>query len=211
PTLAEPYLYADTFLTLQPEPPRPEDYDKAREILLRGTRALPYHQELWFVAGQFIAYVAPPHLEDADAKQRWRVEGAKLLARACELASSNDRIPRHCIVAASILNQAGEREALIRMLERTIAVVDDEEVQTLARAARDKWAAERDTAIVRDAIDDAWRRQLPFVPLDRFNLLGPEVPTLGCAGRPSQLDYEAGRCASAIVDWLEHRRPSPSP
>src|SRR5690606_26558499 len=39
PLFEEPYLFTDTLLTLQPEPPRQEDYWRARELLLRGTEA----------------------------------------------------------------------------------------------------------------------------------------------------------------------------
>ena len=49
------------------------------------------------------------------------------LARACELASNNVNIPYGCIAVAAQLNKEGQREALILMLSRTLAVNDDPE------------------------------------------------------------------------------------
>ncbi len=205
PTFAQPYLFADTLLTLQPTPPRREDYERAREVLLRGTRALPYHQELWFVAGQFIGYIAPPHLGDPQLAEQWRTEGAKLLARACELATNNLRIPRHCIVAASLLNSAGEREALIQMLSRTLAVQDDPEVTELALGALRKWTGQQyveDRQQRLRAIDELWQRNLPHVAKDQFLLLGPVVDVLECVGREDELDGEQDdRCVLSLSAW----------
>ena len=47
PKFRTPYRIADTLLTLQPVAPRQRDYDKAREVLERGLRALPHDTELW--------------------------------------------------------------------------------------------------------------------------------------------------------------------
>ena len=85
PTFVEPYRFADTLLVISPRPPRLEDYVKATEILERGVKNLPYDTELWLVAGQYMAYVARPHLPDEAMKARWGKRGAELLARANEV------------------------------------------------------------------------------------------------------------------------------
>ncbi len=199
PQFVQPYLYADALLTLQPVPPNQQDYADARELLLQGTRALPYEQRVWFVAGQFIGYVAPPHLQDREEKERWKLEGAQLLAKACELASESLTIPRHCIVAATRLNQAGQREALIQMLTRTLAVNDDEQVRELALGALRQWVgeAERERHVERtQSLTRLWHDDLPFISKDRLLLLGPTPTTaLQCLGRGSPGD-EADSAAS---------------
>jgi hypothetical protein len=203
PTFPQPYLYADTLLTIQPKQSTEVHYDRARELLLKGTEALPYNQQVWFVAGQFIAYVAPPHLKDPDKKERWRLEGAKLLARACELATDNQRLPHHCIVAASLLNKAGRLEAMIEMLTRTMAVNDDPEIQKLAQAQLaqlgDRQLAE-ERARRQAAWWELWRDDLSYVRKDQFLILGPELDVFRCAG--SALHTHEG-CDTSWLRWSE--------
>ncbi len=204
PLFPEPYLYADTLLTVQPVEARPQDWDKAREIQLRGTEALPYHQQMWFVAGQFIGYIAPPNLQDPEKAKRWRLEGAKILARACELASDNDNIPYHCITAATLLNKAGEREALIQWLTRMVAVTDDEEIRERALATLGRWGDEKTEAEQQrrvEAFTKAWSQGLRFVPKHRMLLLGPPVDPFACSGQTQQYSSQSPDVASCDYSW----------
>jgi tetratricopeptide (TPR) repeat protein len=75
PKFESPYRFADTLLTLQPvgSPPL-ENYEKAREILLRGMRELPYSAELHSSGGQFLAYLGPNNLKDDKQKAQCRCE-----------------------------------------------------------------------------------------------------------------------------------------
>lgn len=203
PKFAEPYLYADTFITVQPVPARFEDYEAARQVLLKGTRELPFNQQVWFVAGQFIAYIAPPNFNDEKLKQSWRLEGAKLLARACELATDNLNIPYQCLAAASLLNKAGEREALIQMLTRTLAVSDDEELQQQVLAVLGEWVGEQNRDREQQklqAFQSAWAKDLRFVPKERLLLLGPGFDATSCAGREPQV-VPSKECATSWRDW----------
>lgn len=215
PEFRQPYLFADTLLTVQPVTPRREDYHKARELLRRGTENLPYDQEVWFVAGQFLAYIAPPWLEDREEKQEFRLEGARLLARACELATGNPNIPRHCLTAANLLHKAGEREAMMQMLSRTLAVVDDETVQEQALAALQKWGTEQELELIearRRAFEALWRADLPFVPKDRLLLLGPPLDELRCVGESTVLfDWLSApeACATSWREWSMIRERQP--
>lgn len=184
PKFAQPYIYADTLLTLQPETPRQADYRKARDLMLKGTRELPYNQRLWFTAGQFLAYLAPPNLEDPKEQAQFKEEGARLLAHACELVTDNENIPYHCLTAAGMLNEAGEREALIQMLTRTLAVNDDEEIQKRASAALAKWVGQKEHDAYRrkaDAFNDAWR-ELGHVSKEKLLLMGPPIDIDECVG-----------------------------
>jgi hypothetical protein len=111
PTFHTPYMFADTLIVMQAVPARLEDYVKARELLERGMRAFPYDAVLWVNAGQYMAYLAAPYIEDKKLKEQWKLDGARVLARACEFVSTNENIPYHCITAASLFSKAGEREA----------------------------------------------------------------------------------------------------
>jgi hypothetical protein len=210
PTFAQPYLFADTLLTMQPEAPRTEDYYKARELLVRGTEALPYHQELWLVAGQFIAYVAPSRLPEA-VREEWKLEGARLLSRACELATKNRNIPYHCISAVGLLNRAGQREALIQMLSRTLAVNDDEEIQQLALASLGTWVGEREREQYErrlGAFTARWQADLPFVSKEQMLVLGPSIDPYRCSGNAPVL-FASGpasavtECVTSWASWAQ--------
>lgn len=175
PTFVQTYLYADTLITLQPEPPRAEDYDEARELLLKGTRELPTDQRVWLTAGQFIGYLAPPRFEDAAKRARWQLEGARLLSQACELATDNRNVPFHCLAAATTLNRVGHREALIQMLSRTLAVNEDPEVRQDALNTLRAWAGEQEqerAALMVASFEKVWRRRFGFVGIDAALIWG---------------------------------------
>jgi len=199
PTFAQTYLYADTLITLQPEPPRDRDYEQARELLLKGTRELPTDQRVWLTAGQFIGYLAPPRFEDAAKRQQWQLEGARLLSQACELATDNRNIPFHCLAAATTLNRAGHREALIQMLSRTLAVNEDPEVRRDALSTLREWAGEheQEQASLRIAtFERVWQRRFGFAGLDAALVWGVPWST-GCLKGEST----GARCATSWSDF----------
>ncbi|HEX2731724.1 MAG TPA: hypothetical protein VHM70_08970 [Polyangiaceae bacterium] len=215
PQFATPYLYADTLLTLQAAPSEERDYDAARELLLLGTQALPYNQELWLVAGQFIAYVAPPRLAAPAKQEAWKLEGAKILGRACELATANRNIPYHCVAAANLLNRAGQREALIQMLTRTLAVNDDEEIQKLALATLGTWVGERERDQYQAraaALRERWQQDLPWISKEELLLLGPKADAERCVGsRSGALIQPGDPCLTTWSDWSESYRAAVKP
>jgi tetratricopeptide (TPR) repeat protein len=197
PTFLEPYLYGDTLITLQPEPPREQDYDRARALQERGTRNLPYEQRVWFIAGQFVGYLAPPRFSDQKKKEEWRLAGARMLARACELASQDAAIPYHCLAAATVLNRAGQREALIEMLQRTLAVNDDPEVREQAMRTLATWGGEQEgerAQLQASRFEHLWRSELGFASKGLTLLVGPSVDAARCAGRYSLAGAGARGC-----------------
>lgn len=199
PTFAQTYLYADTLLTLQPVPARDEDYDAARALLLKGTRELPTDQRVWLTAGQFIGYLAPPRFTDADKRKEWQLEGARLLSHACELASESRSVPFHCLAAATTLNKAGRREALIQMLSRTLAVNDDPEVRENALNTLRAWVGEQEqeqAALALANVERAWRARFGFASLDAALVWGaPWSDKCLTAGG------QAPRCATSWADF----------
>ena len=203
PRFRAPYRYADTILTLGSVRPREGDWHRARRILERGMREHPYDAELWNQAGQFMAYLAPGSLPDEATKQEWRIEGARRMARACELVGNNENLPFHCVTAATILSKAGERDATIQFLERVLTVVDNEEVRGLAlsylqktagESARDhvQWRAER--------FLEVWRTDLPYVTKEALLIAGPPLDVARCAGLGRA---RATNCARTWRTWGE--------
>jgi tetratricopeptide (TPR) repeat protein len=210
PRFREPYRFADTLLVLAPEPPRLEHYQKAREVLLRGLQSLPYDTELWLTAGQYLVYLGAPNLPDPEMSKAWRLEGAKILARACELASNNGNVPYHCIAAASLLDSAGEREAAIKSLQRLLAVTDDPEIERMAAGYLGKKLGDRDKERQerrRASFRDTWKADLPFVPKNRMLALGPKTDVARCAG-PGHASELA--CATTWLDWARLSEPATS-
>jgi hypothetical protein len=186
PKYLTPYLFADTLLVLQPQAPPLEHYHVAREILLRGTREHPFDTYLWMSAGQYLAYLAPPHLRNEEERRRWRQEGARLLMRACELQSTDEAVPHNCLAAAGILNRSGQHEANIRFLQRFLAVNDDPEARGQALAYLRHAVKERGRELVElnsRRFREAWRSDLGFAKQDLALVVGPGFDPIKCAVR----------------------------
>lgn len=206
PKFATPYHFADTLITLQAGKPTLQDYRDAREILERGMRELPYDTELWLTSGEYLAYLAAPHVGDlagAEEEKAWRLEGARRLAHTCEIIGTNDAVPQHCVVAASLFSHSGEHEALMKFVERVLAVSDDPSVHEQALAALARSASAGDVEKMRqhrDRLDAVKKNDLPFVGKDRFLLVGPRFVGYACLGAAR----ERAACATSLRDW--HQR-----
>ncbi len=108
PKFRSPYYYADTLITMQSKASARADYVAARRLLERGLKERPFDTELWLVAGQFMAYIAPPYLGDPKLAEEWRLAGAKVL-RAPASSSATTRTfpitaspPLHCSTRPAI-------------------------------------------------------------------------------------------------------------
>jgi hypothetical protein len=193
---------------LQPVGPPPEEnYEKAREIVLRGMKELPNSPELWSAAGQFLAYIGPGVIKDEQRKQQWRLEGAQAMAHACEISNTASNIPYHCIVAAGILNKAGNRDAQVQMLSRVLAVNDDPYIQDLARKqlAQLKGEMLSDFAPRRNEyFSKAWKSDLSFVSKDTLLVLGPKFDTAACSGLVAA---QRNECIFTWRDWFARNLP----
>ncbi len=210
PTFRETYYFGDTLITMQPVKPRHEDYVRARQLLERGLAARPSDTELWLSTGQFIAYVAAPWLDDPKEQAAWRLAGAKILARACELVGSNEDLPYQCIGAAGILDKAGERDAQIQFLERVLATSDNEALreQVLAFLERALGDQSRERLRAReDRLRNAWRLDLPFVDLTKELIVGTPLDSAACAG----LLEPTIECATTWADWRARDRSDERP
>ena len=184
---------------MRPSPPTLEDYLGARRIQERGLEHLPYFTEIWSVAGQFAAYLAPSYLPK-EYRAEFKAAGARYLARACELASNNENIPYHCIAAARLLDKAGEREAMMRMLSSTLAVNDDPDIRRRALAYLEHAAGDRARERFsrrNDARAAVWKSTLPQASRNLLSLLGPGPEVWRCAG------VEAARSPGCYTSWRD--------
>jgi hypothetical protein len=179
PKFRDPYRYSDALITLQTVPVPEEAFRQARNILLRGTRELPFDQQLWSAAGQFLAYLAPARLSNRAEQAEFRQEGARLMARACELIGSNENIPYHCITATKFFTDAGNRAASIALFQRLLVVSDDPEIRAMANANLVAMGEQAHAS----RFEKAWREDLPFVPHNTMATLGPRFDPAECAGK----------------------------
>jgi hypothetical protein len=194
PKFRDPYRYADAIITLQTVAVPEQAFRQARAILRRGTRELPYDQQLWAAAGQFLAYLAPAQLHDPAEQAEFRQEGARLMARACELIGSNENIPYNCITATKIFTDAGNRQASTALLQKLLVVSDDPEIRQMANA---KLAAMGEQAHAL-RFEKAWREDLAFVSHSFMATLGPRFDPAACAGKLANAHDEA--CTTSFRD-----------
>lgn len=207
PKFRDPYRYADTLLTLQPEAPPQAFYRKARQILERGVKNLPNDQELWATAGQFLAYLAPAQLSDPQEKQEYKRTGARFLMRACDLIGSNDNIPYHCITAANLLNADGNRAAAEQFLGRFLSVTDDPAVQKIALDYMQRIMGDSARTVVmsrQTRFQNAWQADLALSPRQEIAALGPRFATAACAGT------QAAGSPACVTSWREWAALEPS-
>lgn len=204
PQFLQPYLFAETLLTLQTTPASAEKYRQTFALHDRGMQALPYVTEMWFTAGQFAAYMAKGGLPKREHTAA-RLRGARLLARACELANNDENIPFHCLNAAKMLNRAGHQEAVIRMLTRTLAVNDDPEIRMRALniLRRTMGERERDRQERRiKELEKEWKKSTGFTSRTMISLLGPSPDAWRCVGPAASRTVD---CVSSWRAWSGFR------
>ncbi len=185
PLFRAPYHYADTFLTLQPVPAPPENYRRARDFFERALEHVPDDAQLWLVAGQFTAYLAPPHLPEGEDVAEWKLAGARMLARACDLLGGHENLPYHCSTAATLFSDAGHREATIRSLQQVIAAADNEEVRRRAMGYLRKVVDEQEATRLQDRVrllERATRGDQPVASRTQIQILGPDFEPMTCLG-----------------------------
>lgn len=215
PTFRDPYRLADALITFNASTTPVEEVRKARAIMERGVQNRPLDAELWLGLGEFTAFIAPSsYLVDPAEKEQWRVDGARMLARAADLSGGDAYIAWQAIGGARLLGAAGARDAEIRFLQRTLIVTDDEELKELARTKLGSLLGKkREDDLVKEAqarldrfgrlekgIWDLRHEDVPFVTRLRYMVLGPPRDPAYCAG-PRHAAEAA--CASSFRDWEE--------
>lgn len=202
PEFREPYLWSDALVNLQVTATTREDILRTREILERGTRNRPLDPEVWRTAGQFVAFTGPGTLiKDPQEREAWRHDGAKMLAKAAEIGGDMGQAGWSALASVSILSRQGERDAAIRLLQRTLAVTEDEELrQQLELQLRSRIGEKKADAYQKRQIEllELSRKDLPFVGKTALHVLGPPFDTAYCAGGTSYADK---RCALTWKAW----------
>jgi hypothetical protein len=203
PKFRAPYRYADGIITLQSVKVPDRLQRQARDILLRGTREFPYDQELFNSAGQYLAYLAPSWLSDPKEAQTFREQGARLLARACELIGSNEAIPHNCITAAALFATGRDNAAERAFLTRTLDVIDDPDLRALAEGRLRQLNGEAAVLESRARLDRFNRYRaadLPFVSRAELYSVGPRFDPAACAGRMAPPGDQ--RCSTSFRELL---------
>jgi hypothetical protein len=202
PEFRVPYLWSDALINLQVTEGQREDIERTRMILERGTRNRPLDAEIWRTAGQFIAFTGPgTFIKDPVERDAWRRDGARMLAKAAEIGGDVGQAGWSAVSSAGILNRQGERDAAIRLIQRTLAVTDDEELRerlqlqlrSLVGEAQVEAYKRRQTEVL-----NLSRSDLPFVGKTTLNILGPPFDTAYCAGGKHATDK---RCAITWKSW----------
>jgi hypothetical protein len=191
PDFAALYDYVDTILVYTPPPGgTAEDARTARRYLERGMVERPYDGKFWVHAGQFIAFIGPAFIKEEKESERWRVDGAKIIAHGVELGGGTYR----SLAASTILGHAGEREAQIQHLQRAFAVSDNPEDRAQFIRKLRALQVDADAELAITAVD---RELAPYRFLSRGTglLIGPRRSATQCAGPRS---YERQGCAA---DW----------
>ena len=198
PTYAPVYRYADTLLVYRPPRGTEDDARAARSYLERGLRERPGDHAVWLSYGQFLAFLGPSFLTSQEEKERWRHDGATALMRAVELGADADR----SLAAATILSKYGERDTILKHLQRAYALTDDPQTRDeIAAKLAHLEASERQTAEAEEArravrfVEARWRRDYPFLTRGELLLVGPAVDTARCSGPGARLDPACAR------DW----------
>jgi hypothetical protein len=207
PKFRDGYRFADAIITLQTAKVPPEMYRRARVILERGTRELPYDQELWLSAGQFLAYLAPAALDGEAEREAWRQQGARYLARACELIGSNESIPYQCYSAAALFSRAGNLAASRNFLERMRLMVDAPQLQAMIDAKLQSLAGDEVQQAARERagrFERLWRSDLPFISRAATSAVGPRFDPFACAGATASQSDPV--CATSFRDRLAEGR-----
>ncbi len=202
PKFYDTYHFADSLITVQTVAPTWQDYQRTAKILERGLVEYPYDPELWTNAGQWFAYVAwswiPPEEQDA-----WRKRGAEIMARACEMGSTDSSITRRCVAAATVFNKLGEHEAMIEFLQRILILAEDEDTRQKAQNYLNVHLHGRAKELANQRVkrfQEAWANDFTFVSRDLLLVLGPRFSMAECVGEKhaSRLD-----CATSWKSWHE--------
>ncbi|UQA54900.1 hypothetical protein [Polyangium aurulentum] len=210
PQFREPYMLADALIMLQVTAATPEDARRTRAIFERGLESRPLDAELWRTAGQYVAFIGPGALPEGE-REAWRADGARMLARAAELGGDEGFMGWAAVAGAGILGRQGERDAAIRLLQRTLAVTEDAEL----RERLERQLA----AMVGEAKKEAYlrrqrelvaigRRALPFVSRIEIDVLGPPFDPAYCAGGANADDR---RCALTWREWAARSESEDAP
>lgn len=151
----------------------PEDVENSLTIMRRGLARFPDDGELAWAIGATLAFELPPLLDDQDARERARSEGADYLAMAARRGAG----PAWAAISnATILRRVGRTEAAIRHLEEMYAMVGDQAMRGQITAALSELRSQAYGEAFTEAnrVEEEGRvRELPYVSAELYFILGP--------------------------------------
>lgn len=169
PNSSRVFRFVDTLVLFQAKKGNADDARYVRSVLERGIDAAPTDPERWIGYAQYLAYLGPSFLENADEIREWDLRGAEAFARALELGAQVERTTG----ALSLFDRTGAGAAQRAYLERAYALASDDEKPTI-EAKLQKLAASETLDRVRrhdGALEAARRDELPGMRLTTFRLL----------------------------------------
>jgi hypothetical protein len=169
PNSARIFRFVDTLVLFQAKKGNADDARYVRSVLERGIDAAPTDPDRWIGYAQYLAYLGPSFLEDADEIREWDLRGAEAFAHALELGAQVERTTG----ALSLFDRTGAGAAQRAYLERAYALASDDEKPTIEARLQKLAASETLDRVKRhdSALDAARRDQLPGFRLTTFRLL----------------------------------------
>ena len=176
PDFRAPYLFAARAALFHAGTPSGERARRPKRILEAALARFPDDWEIAFTLGCDYLFADPS--SDPVRRQVERTLGGEHIRRAAIVGGGP---PWLANLAATVLDESGEREAARRWLEEAyLTSTSDEERGEILRLLAvyrplDASAVERE----RQRFDERWRRALPYAPADLFVILGdPPSPRL---------------------------------
>jgi hypothetical protein len=157
------------------------DIETSNRYLERGMRAFPRDGELVYLLAFNYAIEMPPFVEDPARKGELRRKAAELFDRAARLPGAPADA---ALMAAEMTTRSADRSVLIARLRSLLAIATEDRIrdQLVARLAQVTSEAEAEAEDAdRRELQEAWRRDYPFLPRGMFVLVGPK---LGPAAAP---------------------------
>ncbi len=163
------FHFVDTLVLFQAKPPTEDDVRYVRHVLERGVDAEPTNPARWVAYAQYLAYLGPSLLTNAEEISAWEHRAAEALSHALELGAAVDETR----AAARLFGRAGSTAALREYLERAYALASDEEKPSLEFRLRELAATDAIERIESHdaALEAERRRDLPGVDATVHRLL----------------------------------------
>lgn len=169
PDSSRVFRFVDTLVLFQAKKGNADDARYVRGVLERGIDAAPTSPDRWIAYAQYLAYLGPSFLEDAEEIREWDLRGAEAFARALELGADVERTTG----ALSLFDRTGAGAAQRAYLERAYALAADDEKPAIEARLQKLAASETLDRVKRHdaALEAARREQLPGFRLSTFRLL----------------------------------------
>ena len=169
PNSSRIFRFVDTLVLFQAKKGNADDARYVRSVLERGIDAAPSDSERWIGYAQYLAYLGPSFLENADEIREWDLRGAEAFARALELGAGVERTSG----ALTLFDRTGARAAHRAYLERAYVLASDDEKPALEARLRKLTASETFDRVKRhdSDLEAALREELPGLPATTFRLL----------------------------------------